>query len=117
MPQQPRRLAAGPGRSRRAARPLFERALAIYEQALGPDHPNTNRGRRNLARLLLATGGAAQALGLGETALAAHESALGPEHAWTKDSARVTAEALDALGRTDEATAMRARYGLGHDER
>jgi hypothetical protein len=62
--------------------------------------------------VLLAIGGAAQALGLGETALAAHESALGPEHAWTKDSARVTAEALDSLGRTDEATATRARYGL-----
>jgi tetratricopeptide (TPR) repeat protein len=95
-----------------AARPFCERALAIYVQALGPDHPNTNRGRRNLARVLLATGDATQALGLGEAALAAHERALGPEHAWTKDSARVTTEALDALGRTNEAAAMRARYGL-----
>ena len=95
-----------------AARPLCERALAIYEQALGPDHPNTNRGRRNLARLMLATGDAAQALGLGEAALAAHASALGPDHGWTKDSARVTADTLDALGRTEEAVAMRARYGL-----
>ncbi|HEY4404889.1 MAG TPA: tetratricopeptide repeat protein [Xanthobacteraceae bacterium] len=94
------------------ARPLYERALAIYQSALGPDHPNTNRGRRNLALLLLATGCPAEALGLGQAALAAHESALGSDHAWTRDSARVTADALAALGRADEATAMRARYGL-----
>jgi hypothetical protein len=49
---------------------------------------------------------------LGEAALAAHASALGPDHGWTKDSARVTADTLDALGRTEEAVAMRARYGL-----
>jgi hypothetical protein len=61
---------------------------------------------------MVATGCAAQALGLGQTALVAHEKALGPNHAWSKDSARVTADALDALGRADEATAMRARYGL-----
>jgi tetratricopeptide (TPR) repeat protein len=95
------------------ARPLLERALAIYQTAFGTDHPNTNRGRRNLARLLLTTGSPTQALGLGQTALAAHEGALGADHAWTKDSARVTADTLDALGRADEATAMRARYGLG----
>jgi hypothetical protein len=45
----------------------------------------------------------------------AHESALGEDHAWTKDSARVTADALAALGRTDDATALRARLGLGQD--
>jgi hypothetical protein len=31
---------------------------------------------------------------------------------WTKDSARVTADALDALGRTEEAKALRERYGV-----
>jgi len=30
----------------------------------------------------------------------------------TKDSARVTADALDALGRTEEAKALRERYGV-----
>jgi hypothetical protein len=30
----------------------------------------------------------------------------------TKDSARVTADALDALGRTEEANALRERYGV-----
>ena len=39
-------------------------------------------------------------------------SAFGLDHAWTKDSARVTADALDALGRTEEAKALRERYGV-----
>jgi hypothetical protein len=34
-----------------AARPLFERALAIFEKALGPDHPDTAIARRSLAAL------------------------------------------------------------------
>ena len=34
----------------------------------------------------------------------------------TKDSARVTAEALDALGRTEEAKALRERYGVTSSE-
>ena len=45
------------------ARPLYERALAICEKALGPEHPNTNRARCNLSRLLLATGQPTEALG------------------------------------------------------
>ena len=53
-----------------------------------------------------------EALSLGETALTAHDKVLGRDHAWTKDSARVTGDALGALGRTDEAKALRERYGL-----
>jgi hypothetical protein len=55
-------------------------------------------------------------LALGQTALAAHDKALGRDHAWTKDSARVTANALDALGRTEEAKALRERYGVMSDK-
>ena len=87
--------------------------LAILEKVLGPEHPNTNRGRHNLARLLLASGNASEALALGETALAAHDEALGPNHNWTKDSSRVTADALDALGRADEAKALREKLWGG----
>ena len=57
-------------------------------------------------------GHSTEALALGGTALAAHDKLLGRHHAWTKESARVTADALDALGRTDEAKALRERYGL-----
>jgi hypothetical protein len=72
---------------------------------------------RNLSGLLLATGQPTEALTLGETALAAHDKVLGREHAWTKDSARVTADALDALGRTEEAKALRERYGVTEPEK
>jgi hypothetical protein len=34
------------------ARPLCERALAIYEKTLGPEHPNTATSINNLAYLL-----------------------------------------------------------------
>lgn len=34
-----------------AAKPLYERALAIWERLLGLDHPHTATARRNLASL------------------------------------------------------------------
>ena len=34
------------------AKPLYQRALAICEQALGPDHPNTKIVRQNYALFL-----------------------------------------------------------------
>jgi hypothetical protein len=95
-----------------AAEPLFTRAIGMFEKTLGSDHPNTNRVRCNLACLLLTTGRPAEALALAQTALAAHEKAMRADHPWTLNSARVTAEALDALGRSEEAAALRERYGL-----
>jgi hypothetical protein len=62
------------------ARPLHERALAIHEQALGPDHPNTVSSLGNLAGLLWAQGDLAGARPLFERALAIRERALGPDH-------------------------------------
>jgi tetratricopeptide (TPR) repeat protein len=94
------------------ARPLYVRAAAIWEKTLGPEHPNTNRIRCNQARLLLTMGDAAAAFALGQSALAAHGKALGRNHPWTADSARVTAEALEAAGRTEEAAALCATYGV-----
>jgi hypothetical protein len=55
-------------------------------------------------------------LALGQTALTAHDKRLGRGHPLTKDSARVTADALDALGRTEEARALRERYGVTSSE-
>jgi len=83
---------------------------------LGSEHPNTNLVRRNLARLFLATDQPTEALALGEIALAAHDKALERDHAWTKDSAHLAADALNALGRTEEAKALRERYGLTGSE-
>ena len=95
------------------ARPLFERALAICERTRGADHPDTNIVRCNLSRLLLRIGHPTEALSLGETALTGFEKVLGQNHRFTKgEGAPVTAKALDALGRTEEAKALRERYGL-----
>jgi tetratricopeptide (TPR) repeat protein len=98
------------------ALPLYQRALAIHEKVLGPEHATTNRMRSSFAKLLLATGAQTGALALAENALTAHHKRLGPDHAWTKDSARVTADALDALGRTEEARALREKYGVASSD-
>ncbi len=63
-----------------AARPLYERALAINEQALGPQHPHVAQSLNNLAGLLHAQGEYAAARPLSERALAINEQALGPQH-------------------------------------
>src|SRR5262249_57225806 len=84
------------------AEPLFLRAIAIGQKALGRDHSITQRFASNYARVLLDTGRATEALTFAQSAFATHEAACGPIHPWTKDSAGVTADALDALGRTKE---------------
>ncbi len=53
-----------------AARPYLERALAIYEKALGPDHPDTATSLNNLGGLLQAMGDLAAARPYYERALA-----------------------------------------------
>ncbi|MGO9361411.1 MAG: tetratricopeptide repeat protein, partial [Xanthobacteraceae bacterium] len=68
------------------ARPLLERALAISEEALGPEHPGTAASLRNLALLLQDQGDLAGARPLLERALAIYERALGPEHPETATS-------------------------------
>jgi tetratricopeptide (TPR) repeat protein len=85
------------------ARPLFERALTIFEKVLGREHPSTNRARCNFARMLLAEGNVEQAAIFSEAALAVHEKAFGKDHRWTKESARVTADVFDAQSRVAEA--------------
>jgi hypothetical protein len=54
------------------AKQYYGRALATYEM-ISPEHPNTDRVRRNFARLLMAAGNAADALAFSKTALTGHE--------------------------------------------
>ncbi|MFF0042192.1 tetratricopeptide repeat protein, partial [Streptomyces mirabilis] len=65
------------------ALPLEERALAITETALGPDHPDTALRLGNLASTLSDLGRHPEALPLEERALAITETALGPDHPTT----------------------------------
>ena len=62
-----------------AARPLFERVLALCE-ALGPEHPYKAASLHNFALLLRDQGEFARARPLFEGALAICEKTLGDEH-------------------------------------
>jgi pimeloyl-ACP methyl ester carboxylesterase len=62
------------------AEPLCERALAIDEKALGPDHPDVATLLSNLALLLKIQGKYAEAEPLFKQALAVREKAFGPDH-------------------------------------
>jgi tetratricopeptide (TPR) repeat protein len=73
------------------ARPLFERALAIYKKT--PAHPSTNRARYLFVGRLLAEGNAFEALRESEAALAGLERALGKNNRRSKHDARTTADA------------------------
>ena len=66
--------------------PLYHRALAIREQVLGPEHPNTATSLNNLAVLYDTQGLYAQAEPLYQRALAIREQVLGPEHPHTASS-------------------------------
>ena len=81
-----------------AAVPLFERALMIRENALGPEHWSTATILNNLANLLRVQGDLAGARLLHERALAIRERALGPEHPATATSLNNLGGLLHAQG-------------------
>jgi len=62
------------------AEQLSRRSLAIYEKALGKDHPSVASSLNNLAGLLQDQGKYAEAEPLHRRALAIDETALGPDH-------------------------------------
>lgn len=68
------------------ARTLYERALALRERALGPEHPDLTLSRNNLATIRFAMGDYADALALFERTLTVREAALGPEHPLVAES-------------------------------
>jgi tetratricopeptide (TPR) repeat protein len=81
-----------------AARPLFERGLAIREKALGPEHPDIAASLDSLALLLQDQGDLAAARPLLERALATCEKALGPDHLNTASSLNNLAGVLREQG-------------------
>jgi tetratricopeptide (TPR) repeat protein/transcriptional regulator with XRE-family HTH domain len=62
------------------AEPLFQRALQIREQQLGPEHPETAYPLNGLANLYRDQGKYAEAEPLYQRALRIREQQLGPEH-------------------------------------
>jgi CHAT domain-containing protein len=80
------------------AEPLLERALAIREKALGPQHTDTALSLINLAVVYQAAGADAKAEPLYQRALAIREKALGPEHPDTAAALNVLAELYQSAG-------------------
>jgi CHAT domain-containing protein len=64
----------------REAQQLAERALVLWEQALGPEHLEVAKSLNNLAILYWFRGNYAEAEPLHKRALAIREKVLGPEH-------------------------------------
>ena len=92
------------------AEPLYKRALAIREKALGPDHPDVARSLNNLAELYENQGRYAEAEPLYKRALAIREKALGPDH---PDVATVAEQSGWALSRSRAATPRPSRSTSG----
>jgi hypothetical protein len=66
------------------AEPLFKRSLAIYEDALRPDHPKVIASLKNLAILYRKTGRIKKAKALEDKLAASHHSGFSPENETTK---------------------------------
>ena len=81
------------------AEPLYRRALAIHEKALGPEHPATATSLNNLAVLYRGDGRLRQGrAALCGAHLAIREKALGPEHPETANSLNNLAVLYKAMG-------------------
>ena len=92
-----------------AAEPLYQRALAIREKVLGPDHPSVATSLDNLALLYKSQGRYETAEPLYKRALAVFEKALGPDHPDVATSLENYAALLRKTGREDEAAELEAR--------
>ncbi len=68
------------------SRPYYDRALAIREQVLGPEHPDTAQSLNDLGGMLVLKGEYAEAQPLLDRALAIREEVLGAEHPDTAES-------------------------------
>jgi tetratricopeptide (TPR) repeat protein len=77
------------------AKPYYERALAIREQVLGPEHPDTAQSLTNLGTLLRAQGDRAGAKSYLERVLQICRLRLGQDHALTQ-TVLAHLEALEA---------------------
>jgi eukaryotic-like serine/threonine-protein kinase len=91
------------------AKVLHERALAIKEQTLGPEHPDIATNLNNLGVVHHATGSHAEAKALFERALAIKEQALGPEHPAVAASLNNLASSHRTTGAYAEAKALHER--------
>ena len=87
----------------------YQRALAIFEKALGPDHPDVGANLYNLAAFYHAQGKYAEAEPLYKRALTIWENALGPDHPNVALALENYAKVLRKTKRKKDAKKMKAR--------
>jgi tetratricopeptide (TPR) repeat protein/transcriptional regulator with XRE-family HTH domain len=90
-------------------KPLFQRALAIYERELGANHPDTARSLNNLAALYYAQGKYTEAEPLYQRALAIREQELGANHPATATSLNNLGKLYHTQGKYTEAEPLYQR--------
>jgi hypothetical protein len=83
--------------TRDEAKRLLDHLEGRFE-ALGPEHPNANRVRDNLARLLPGMRHAGEASAHSQAAEASHKKVLGSDHYWSKDSAGLSNQRQRIVG-------------------
>ena len=88
---------------------LIERTLTERERRQGPDHPDTIRTRRRLARAWLDAGRPKDAIKHGNRALEGAERVLGPDSLDTLDAVTVLASAHHAARRVRDAIMLYER--------
>ncbi|KAI9859671.1 MAG: hypothetical protein M1813_006602 [Trichoglossum hirsutum] len=98
------------------AEAMYQRALAGYEKALGPDHTSTMRAVNNLGILYKAQGRLADAEAMYQRALAGYEKALGPDHTSTMDVANNLGILYKDQGRLADAEAMYQQALAGYEK-
>jgi tetratricopeptide (TPR) repeat protein len=91
------------------AEPLYQRALQIREQVLGPQHPDVAQGLNNLAELYHTQGKYEEAEPLYQRALKIREQALGPQHPDVAQSLNNLAALYHEQGKYEEAEPLYQR--------
>ena len=91
------------------AEPLFKRSLAIWEKALGPEHPDVATSLSNLGVLIGMQGRYADAEPLLKRSLAIREKILGPDHRDVAGSLNNLATQYGEQGRYAEAEPLHKR--------
>ena len=101
---------------RQQAEQMYQRALAGYEKAWGPDHTKTLDTVNNLGVLYADLGKLEQAEHMYQRALAGKEKAWGPDHTSTLDTVNNLGVLYKALGKLEQAEHMYQRALAGYEK-
>jgi tetratricopeptide (TPR) repeat protein/predicted Ser/Thr protein kinase len=85
------------------ARQQYERAIALREKVLGPEHPVVTPSLNNLGNVLQEMGRYEESLRMHERVLAIREKVLGPQHPDMASALGNLGNVLSSLGRYEEA--------------